>query len=144
MAAPDKTQLFVDVSGVSYNGVNIYGVKNITVTRQNDVVYGEDNNTYYNVASHVVRKSVGVTITTEDGYALLSLQAVTGAHNLAFSWVKSETQLGSNALSTKAVVISNLVLEQDTINMNSKAPGAGSISGRCLGAAGDVDPVAIT
>jgi len=141
MAAPTLTSTFVDVYGVAYNGINIFGVSSISVSRNSTILLGQDNNKKRPVASHEVAIAETVTINTEDGYALIALAAMTGAHDLTFSWKVADQTLASNALSTKSVTIKNVVWENKSFNFASKAIGSGSLTGRVLEVSDDTDPI---
>jgi hypothetical protein len=139
--APAGPSHFVDVSSVTYNSINIYSVTNIRITRQRQVIKGEDNNKLRPVSNHTVRINETVSFETEDVYAMQQLLTQTGAHNLVFTWVPASSQLTVSPLPSQTVTVKNVVIESVNIDPVVKGLGKGSVSGTVLEVSDDTDPV---
>jgi hypothetical protein len=149
MTAPTGPTFFEDVDTVSFvaNSVttNIFAVKRISISRNETVLKGRDNNKLRTVATHIVAVDDQVTIETEDGNVAVVLLPLAGYSGvLTFNWRPyAHNFVGTNQLAEQTVTVSGLVIDKKSLGQPMQSTGTFSISGFLVEPTADTtDPIA--
>jgi hypothetical protein len=152
MTAPTGPTFFADVDTVSFvaNSVttNIFAVKRISISRNETMLRGRDNNRLRSVGAHLVGVDDQVTIETEDGNVAVVLMGLAGYPGvLTFNWRPyAHNFIGANQLAEQLITVSGLVIDKKSLGQPMQANGTFSISGFLVeSSSGDTtDPIAFT
>jgi hypothetical protein len=148
MTAPTGPTFFEDVDTVSFTAnsvtTNIYAVKRITISRNETVLKGRDNNKLRTVAAHIAAVDDQVTIETEDGNVAVVLMSLAGyPGTLTFNWRPfAHNFVGTNQLAEQTVTVAGLVIDKKSIGQPMQGTGTFTISGFVVEPTSDTtDPI---